>query len=371
MGGAWIDGRSVALEAAAAEAARLLAASRLPVIAGLGTDIHGARAAIGLAEAVGGVVDHMHAAEFLRDVDVMREAGLIATTPNEAGVRADTLLLVGAEVTTAWPDLAGRIVVRKPGHEAAEGFARRIIWIGHGKGELDVARDDLSVNLIECNRADLPGFIASLRARCGGRRIGTAPTSIGALDTLAAQLQAARFGVVVWAARQLDPLTIEMLCGLIDDLNKRTRFAGLAAPSADNGCGVLQACGWMTGYPPRTGFGRGYPEHDPWRCDSLRLVESGEADCVMWISAYRAAQPPWRSDVPLIALTGADAEFHTAPRVRISVGRPGVDHDCVEYSTATGTLAAVTAAHRSDASSVAGVISRIVASLPSGRAWPC
>ena len=46
MGEARIDGRPVALEAAIAEAARVLAASRLPVIAGLGTDIAGARAAV-------------------------------------------------------------------------------------------------------------------------------------------------------------------------------------------------------------------------------------------------------------------------------------------------------------------------------------
>ena len=49
MGDARIDGRPVALEAAIAEAARMLAASRLPVIAGLGTDIAGARAAVALA----------------------------------------------------------------------------------------------------------------------------------------------------------------------------------------------------------------------------------------------------------------------------------------------------------------------------------
>ena len=45
------------------------------MIAGLGTDVAGARAAIALAERLGGVVDHMHAAAVLRDLAVMREAG--------------------------------------------------------------------------------------------------------------------------------------------------------------------------------------------------------------------------------------------------------------------------------------------------------
>ena len=51
----------------------------------------------------------------------------------------------------------------------------------------------------------------------------------------------------------------------------------------------------MTGFPMRTAFGRGYPEHDPWRFDATRLVESGEADGALWISAYRATKPQWRS----------------------------------------------------------------------------
>ena len=73
MGHAWIDGRPVALQAAIAEAARLLGASRVPVVAGLGTDIAGARAAIALAARLGAAIDHMHSHAVLGDVDVMRE----------------------------------------------------------------------------------------------------------------------------------------------------------------------------------------------------------------------------------------------------------------------------------------------------------
>ena len=57
MAEARIDGRAARIEAAVAEAARLLTLSRLSVIAGLGTDIAGARAAIALAEKLGGVIE--------------------------------------------------------------------------------------------------------------------------------------------------------------------------------------------------------------------------------------------------------------------------------------------------------------------------
>jgi formylmethanofuran dehydrogenase subunit B len=152
-------------------------------------------------------------------------------------------------------------------------------------------------------------------------------------------------------------------------LNATTRFSALPLSPADNAVGVLHACGWMTAMPVRTGFGRGYPEHDPWLFDGRRLAGSGEADCVVWISAYRAAAPGWRDRQPTIALTGRDAGFRTPPNVHIAVGRPGVDHGGVQHLASTGTLAAVGATQPSAMISVADAIARIAAALPGEQ--PC
>src|SRR5258708_438917 len=110
MAQSYIDGRAVPLSAAVAEAARIVSACRAPTIAGLGTDVAGARAAILLAERIGASIDHMHSAALLRDLDVMREHGLMLTTPLEARRRADVVFLVGKGaaqgVAEIWPDLA-------------------------------------------------------------------------------------------------------------------------------------------------------------------------------------------------------------------------------------------------------------------------
>jgi formylmethanofuran dehydrogenase subunit B len=365
MDGAWIDGRSVALDAAVAEAARLLAASRLPVIAGLGTDVGGARAALALAEAIGAIVDHMHSAALLRELDAKREAGVMATTPNEAAVRADTLLFVGGAIAAR-----AELVAYKPGREVADGFVRRLFWLGHDAQRTDIP-DDVTDRLTGRSPTEVSALIAALRARLGGRPVAGSRTFVQKLDNVVAQLRAAKFGVAIWTALELNALTIEMLCGLVDDLNSYTRFSGLGLVPGDNACGVQQACAWMTGLPFRTGFGRGFPEHDPWRHDVSRLVEGEEADCALWICAYGASTPPWNRHLPLIALVAADAQFDSPPRVRITVGRPGRDHGCVEYDAAVGTLAAVSATHPSEAIAVSEVLARIAASLPTGRAWPC
>src|SRR5215471_20064286 len=95
MDHAWIDGAPAEISTAAAAAARLLDASRQPLIAGLGADVAGARAAAALAQRLGAVMDHMHGDALLRDLDVLREAGAMLVTPSEARARADTVLLVG------------------------------------------------------------------------------------------------------------------------------------------------------------------------------------------------------------------------------------------------------------------------------------
>ncbi|MGZ9410624.1 MAG: formylmethanofuran dehydrogenase, partial [Methylocystis sp.] len=121
------------------------------------------------------------------------------------------------------------------------------------------------------------------------------------------------------------------------------------------------------GFPPRTGFGRGYPEHDPWRFESARLVDSGEADAALWISAYDGETPAWsRADIPLITLAPA----HTAPSrgLFIKVGQPGVTHDAVLMSQETGGMTLRRASAPTDAPSVAQAIGAIMAEVSEG-AW--
>jgi formylmethanofuran dehydrogenase subunit B len=362
MDRAWIDGAAAPLKAAVAEAAKLLHASRHPLIAGLGTDTAGARAAITLARRIGASVDHMHADALLADLDVMREAGTMITTPAEVRARADCVLLVGPSIATAFSGL--RELLGKPtGPEAGVGV-RGIHWLCPDRTAARALGETINVNLIGRNAAELPVLLAVLRARIGRRPIAKTSTSTKADDALATALTAARFGVALWSTADLDVLATEMLYGIINDLNTKTRFTGLPFGPADNARGVLQVCGWMTGFPIRTGFGGSQPEHDPWRFSTARLVASGEVDCVLWISAYRTMAPQWTRSVPIIALAGPDSTLRQSARVSIEVGQPGVDHDSVEHVDVAATLAAITAASPTRAPSVARILAEIASALP-------
>src|SRR5215471_18251041 len=303
MAEAWIHGKSAALEAAIAKAASLLSASRLPVIAGLGTDVAGARAAIKLAQSVGGVVDHMHSDGLLRDLDVMREAGMMVTTPNETRVHADFLLLVGPGLIEAWPSLPARLFAN-----------RRIVWLCPDAGARPENTPENMV-VVGDDPFELPVVLAALRARCAGRPVAHPPLPLATIDSLMAELKKVRFGVAIWSAARHDSPTIEMLCGLVDDLNNGTRFSGLPLAASAN-----------------------------------------------------AARPPtWKRKPTLVALTAAP-DLPEAD-VMIAVGRPGIDHDAVEHLRATATLSAVSASKPSNAISVSSVLGSIRTALPTAR--PC
>jgi formylmethanofuran dehydrogenase subunit B len=367
-GAAWIDGEPADFCDAAGLAAGLLSRSRQAVFFGMGTDVAGARAAIQLAERIGAVVDHAHSASLLRDLDCMRESGAMLTTPGEAHTRADFVLLVGKVPSLEWPGIAQRLLHPPARPDGAE-VKRRIAWLApHGRARLDGFSGEVDT-IAAGEGAILAANLAALRARVKGRAsVRDEPRWLG---PLARDLGQARFGAAVWSARHVEAMALEMLNGLVRDLNETTRFSTLPLAPADNGAGVLAACGWMTGFPPRTGFGRGWPEHDPWRFDAERLLGSGEADCGLWISAFGSPPPAWAGKAPLIALCEQEHALSAVPRVRFLVGRPGVDHDAILHDPDVGTLVAIAATQPGPAASVAATLEAIGMRLDDGSARAC
>ena len=71
--------------------------------------------------------------------------------------------------------------------------------------------------------------------------------------------RAARFPVFLFSGHASDELALEMLQGLIADLNRKSRASGLHLPASESGWGSTLASTWMTGFPARTGFARGLP----------------------------------------------------------------------------------------------------------------
>jgi formylmethanofuran dehydrogenase subunit B len=365
MGTATLDGKAIALDDAYRHAAKILSGAAFPLVAGLGADIAGARAAILLAESLRGAFDHLASRETLADIDVKRSFGMFTTTANEARIRSDCVVLIGPGLTKAWPGMLERLALTQPPRRGAQAQQpRKVIWVGPAADEASAVP---GAKVIPASAQELSGVLAAWRARYGGRPVALDAEKVGLIDGLVESLRNARFGAFVWSASTLDPLAIEMMQGLVIDLNVKTRFTGVHIGGRGGASGVTQTAGWMTGFPPRTGFGRGYPEHDPWRFEATRLVDSGEADAAMWISAFDGEKPAWsRADIPLVTLAPA----HAAPSrgLFIEVGQPGVTHDAVVMTQETGGMTLRKASAPTDAPSVAQAIGAIMAEVSEG-AW--
>ncbi len=87
-----------------------------------------------------------------------------------------------------------------------------------------------------------------------------------------------------------------------------------------------QVCTWESGRPLRTSFSRGRAEHDAIIFDHRRMLASGQADMLFWISTFMAQTPPPETDVPTVVVGHPGIGLIRTPSVFIPVGIPGVDH---------------------------------------------
>ena len=187
--------------------------------------------------------------------------------------------------------------------------------------------------VIDCERSRLGEIFAALRCLLAGRplqasAVGGVP--LATLRELAEAMQGARYGVVVWAAADLEmahaELAIQSICGLVADLNERTRFAVLPLGGNDADVTANQVIVWQTGFPLRSGFARGVPEYDPYHFATTRLLDRGDADALLWISAFDPQRVPPPSAVPTIVLGNPAMRCAQPPAVFIPVATPGIHH---------------------------------------------
>jgi formylmethanofuran dehydrogenase subunit B len=343
-------------DAAVARAAKLLRASKAPVIAGLGADVAGIVAAFRLAEKLGAAIDHAGAEWALRDQAVLQDVGLMLVSPSEVFQRADVVLVVGERPFQAWPELPDLLFPeRSDAGSAASG--RGIVAL---TGRAPKLKNGKVATWFKSHAAELPMLLAAMRARINRRPLAHDVERATEIEAATDILRAAQFGVALWCPEEIDALTIEMLTGLVKDLNATTRWSGLSVSSDLSATAAAMASGWMTALPLRSSFARGRPLHDPWQYDARRLVEAGETDLVVWISTFGEPTPDWLNDVPSIVIADlAVAKTKSKAAVSIPVGRPGRDHGGVVFDRMTGTLVEVVSQASSDEPGVADALNRI------------
>lgn len=339
-----IHGKAATLDEAVAHAAEILKGCSQPLFGGMATDISGAKAVLQLADGIGGVVDHAASDAMFNNLLALQDGGWMTTTIGEIRNRADLIILAGTDAVSNYPRFFERCVWTKKAMFAPRPAQREIVYLGKGldtkPGRSPTGRRP---RVIAGDVRRLGDMIGALRVLYHDRpldaeKVAGAPVS--QLADLVKSIKKARYGVIVWSAGEIKgahgELTVQAICEFIKDINETSRFSGFPLGGDDNALGAAQVCTWQSGFPLRTSFAAGHPVHDPYLYSSRRLMESGEADALVWISAFRKnLKPPKESrDLPTIVLGAPGMTFprrsartpDQMPEVYIPVAVPGIDH---------------------------------------------
>lgn len=361
---AFVGGREAELGVAVSRAADILSQARNPVIAGLATDMDGAREALRLADRICAVVDHWASEGPLRMACLLRETGTLFTTPGEARNRPDVTVIVGAAPLARDFGLIEAALadgLPRPGDNA-----REVVLISEQRQALPGGVDKSRISTLA--GAPLGDLLPALGAAVHGKRWNEDALDrklVKAVSAAAQKLRAAQFSLFAFAPDELDPGLMQTITDMVKHLNHEKRATTLPVGDRDNAWGVNQLCAWTCGLPLRTRLGGHEPEHDPIHYAGRRMVESGDADCSLWIASFpgEGTDIPRRTTVALVP-KGATAQAE----IVIEVATPGRDHDAALYDAKLGAVAQIPALGASDLPSVADVLRRILGHVSPERA---
>jgi len=335
-----VGGKDVPLADAISKAAEILGKANAPLIGGLGTEVQGMRAVMSLADKAGATIDHMNSRGFMRNIQVIQNSGWQTCTLTEVRNRVDLLIIVGTDVVSVYPRFFERQIWNKESMFGQDTSTREVVYLG-GRN-LDtaagVAPDGRKPDVLPCDHDQLPEVVATLRALAAGKKIHAtevAGIAVADLQKLADRLSAAKYSVIAWATGALDfphaELTVQNITELIKTLNLTTRASGMPLGGTDGEMNANQVSAWISGYPVRTSYASGHPEHDPYHFAMDRQLANGEADALCWISSFSPDRTPPAANIPTIVFGQADMKLEKEPDVFIPVGTPGVDHNGIYF----------------------------------------
>jgi formylmethanofuran dehydrogenase subunit B len=316
-----VDGREADLADAVEAAAAILGRAKLPLVCGLGeTDCESQRAAVGLAEALGAVIDPWDGA-----TPASQAFGVSTATFGDVRDRAELVVVWRADPMASNPRLLPRLRLDRAGRAAA----RTLVVVDTERGATAAEADEFIEIPPELDFEALWVVRALVRdVRFNRELAGRLP--LDALEQLAAKLRACRYGAVLHAPAGY-PETLALLA-LVRDLARLTHVVALPLRRGGNARGAEDVLTWQTGYPAAVSFARGHPRSRSGEFSATGLLERGEPDAalVVGFDALRQLSPRAADNlrrIPIVVVDPRATETASAARVAFAPGAAGVHRD--------------------------------------------
>jgi formylmethanofuran dehydrogenase subunit B len=311
---ATVEGREASLEAADAAAA-ILREARAPLVYGLGgTSVEAQRQAVGLAEAIGAIVD---AGGGLGAGLAFQAIGSSTATFGEVRDRPQVVVAWRADPATTNPRLLERL------HLERDARGGRTFVVVDAEPTPTSPQADVFVRL----RAALDfEALWALRALTGEapldrRRARELP--FDALDELAELLLGAEHVAFLHGA--LDELEELALLSLVRDLSRDRHAVTLSVRATGNARGAEDVLAWQTGFPSAVSFARGFPRANPGELSAAAVLERGEVDAALVIASDPLERLPGLRDLPTVVVDTHATDTARAARVAFAAAADGIE----------------------------------------------
>lgn len=294
-----IHGKEATWEQALQRAGDMLREARLPLFHGLIGDLLDSKAAVKMADHFGGAIDHLHGDAIARNLQIYQQGGWQVSSMGEVRNRADLVVLIGHEPNETFPRL----------HEKLLDCTSRL----HAK--LPPVIHPLTHDCLD--------LLSIIRARLAGKPV---QSDTAGSDELLRQITGADYPVFIIGRlpeKSAEPI-IRTCVGLVRDINETRRSALLILGSGEGDTTAQLSAAWHNGFGIRTCHSKGYPEQDLQMYAGNRLLQSAEADLLVWISSLSCESPPDIAQKTIVIGHPAMSFKQPKPAIFFPVGVPGV-----------------------------------------------
>ena len=329
-----IRGKRVARADAIREAAQLIRKAKSPIVAGLQTDVAGARSALALADRIRAVIADEHSRSHHLVSSRLQTYGGYLTTLTEIKNRADLIILLGDQVLSQFPRL---IEWMEPEINTEFDFisTRNFAWIGKCSPP-DLAFFEEPPLLLQCELNQVGQIASLLRASFEPRRnVVPSPDFLPrqSMNRLVSLIRDAQYSVLLWSTEEfnfsLGDLAVDAIFRLVDSINLEHRCASLPL---SNTCAttVNQVATWQCGKPLPLNFRSGSPEFYPTQDAHDSIYERNDFDLVIWVGGLERTVPTSNTSAKQICVSTKNLENSD---VFIPVSVPGIHHNTHLFRT--------------------------------------
>lgn len=329
-----INGQPVSLAEGVAHAAALLQTADYPFVYGLSrTSIEGQRAAVSLAEKLGGVIDTTASVCHAPSVVAQQLVGQVTCSLGEVRNRADLVIFWGSDPAQTHPRHWERYSVEPTSRHLPRGRAERFVVVADSTRTQTAEAADLFIPIEPGRHFEA---LHALHALVRGAPLQPG-ASLGAAEAtlaeLAQRMKRSRVGVVFFgvglARSATGHCTVQALLQLVTNLNAFGRWYAMRMRVQGNVVGADTVLLWQTGFPFAVNLARGFPRYNPGEFSVEGMLERQETDACLLIGSETLGWLDPRAifhlqRIPTILLDPTGVAAPLTPTVRFRVATPGI-----------------------------------------------